>query len=322
MRQGRPSPLALPARPLPLLLDGGLATALEAVGQVLPSGLWSAGCLVSAPSAITRVHRSFLEAGADIIATAGYQASFGGFAREGFSDEEAAGFIRLAVHLAVAERDAFWAERVPTAGSPPTPAAPPLVAASVGPYGAFLADGSEYDGRYGLSVEELARFHRRRFRLLAESPADLIAFETIPSLPEAEALCRLLRETAGTWAWISFSCQDGGRISDGTPIEEAVELCMRSERLAAVGVNCTHPTFVTELVGRMRSATDLPIFAYPNSGETWDARSKRWKEEGISALAEFVPAWVKAGATGVGGCCRVGVREVRAMGRILARHRT
>jgi S-methylmethionine-dependent homocysteine/selenocysteine methylase len=200
-----------------VVLDGGLATALESHGQDLADPLWSARVLLEAPDLVRRVHMDYLAAGADCIATVTYQATFEGFTRRGLTDAEAGEAFHLAVRLALEARDDFWSEAGNRQGR-----LRPLVAASVGPYGAFLADGSEYTGAYDLDEAGLTAFHRRRWNLLAGSGVDLLACETIPSLVEARALLGLLSETAGRWAWLSFQCRDEARLADGTPLVEAV----------------------------------------------------------------------------------------------------
>lgn len=293
-----------------VILDGGLATALEDRGHALDDRLWSARLLVDAPDEIAAVHRAYLEAGADCVITGSYQATPQGFAEAGFSRAESLELLDRSVRLAIDARDAF----VERHGPDP---ARPLVAAGIGPYGAYLADGSEYTGDYDLGVDELADFHRLRFHRLAESEADLLALETIPSLPEARALAGLLTET-DAWAWLSFSCRDGGHLRDGASIEEAVHAVRDAPRVAAIGVNCTHPRHVAELVGRIRAVTDRPVLAYPNSGEDYDAESGSWSGDGASAAwAEGARAWVQGGATVVGGCCRVGPDTIAEMRRIL-----
>lgn len=285
----------------PLVLDGGLATRLESYGCDLGDGLWSARLLAEAPELIRRVHRDYFEAGADVAIAAGYQASIQAFTGRGASRAEAAGLVARSVELARAERDAFGAG---------------LVAAGVGPYGAALADGSEYTGDYGLDEDGLHSWHQERWRVLADAGADLLACETIPSMPEARALARLLSETPGARAWISFSCRDGEHINDGTPLREAVaELApLHSDgRLVAVGVNCTAPRHVPALVRTVAGAGVLAI-AYPNSGEVWDALSRRWS--GTGRPEEFggaAVAWYEAGAVLVGGCCRTGPEHIRSV---------
>ncbi|WP_285730110.1 homocysteine S-methyltransferase [Nocardiopsis sp. ATB16-24] len=285
----------------PLVLDGGLATRLEAYGCDLGGGLWSARLLAEAPELIRRAHRDYFEAGADVAIAAGYQASVSAFIARGRDRAEALALIARSVELARAERDAFGSG---------------LVAAGIGPYGAALADGSEYTGDYGLDEEDLYSWHRERWRVLADSGADLIACETIPSLPEALALARLLEETPGARAWISFSCRDGGRISDGTPMREAARALAplhTAGRLVAVGVNCTAPRHVPALV-RSVAEVGLPTVAYPNSGEVWSPARRSWT--GTSDPEEFGRAaagWHAAGAVLVGGCCRTGPEHIRAV---------
>ena len=293
-----------------VVLDGGLATTLESMGHVLDSELWSAEVLRTSPDDIRAVHTAFLDAGADCISTASYQASLPGLARRGIEADAAAGLLRHSVELAVQARDAFWAEPENRSGR-----YRPLVAASAGPYGAFLADGSEYDGRYGVERDALAAFHHPRLEVLAGTAADVLALETIPSLVETEALVQLLAAAPHPGAWISFSCGDGAHLWDGTAVEDAVRACVPEAGVVAVGVNCTAPAHVASLVGRVRRATDLPILAYPNSGEAYDSSARSWvgPPAGQQWL-DAVPEWVRAGARLVGGCCRVGpstIRDVR-----------
>jgi homocysteine S-methyltransferase len=292
-----------------VVLDGGLATALEAAGHMLDSALWSARLLLDAPDAVRAAHLAYLEAGADVITTASYQASFEGFAAAGLGAREAESLLRKSVDLALEAKRVFWSDERVRAGR-----AEPLVAASVGPYGAFLADGSEYDGRYMVGRAALAEFHRRRLHVLAGTAADLIAFETIPSQQEAEVAAELLAEVPNTWAWITFSCRDGKRLWDKCRIADAVRAVDGAANLAGVGLNCTAPRHVASLIAEVRSATGRPIVVYPNSGETYDAGSHRWV--GKPAGAEWVKGargWVAEGARVVGGCCRVGPRTIRKL---------
>ena len=306
------------ARGRPLIADGGLATALEACGHRLDTRLWSAELLVSNPGAIRRTHAEYLAAGADCISTASYQASFPGFRAQGYGDGDAAAFLELSVALAIEARDEFRAEQAGRTGR-----LRPLVAASAGPYGAYLGDGSEYDGRYGVEPRVLDEFHRRRFRLFARSDADLILCETIPSGLEVEVVLGILAETREAWAWVSFCCADGARLWDGTPVEAVARLCDRAERVAAVGVNCVAPAHVGELIGRIRGETDLPVIVYPNSGEVYDAHTGAWHWPANGARGAGEPTleardWIARGAAGVGGCCRVGPAGIRALRRQVA----
>lgn len=294
-----------------VLLDGGLATALEARGHDLDDPLWSARVLADRPEEIRAVHRLYLEAGADCIITAGYQATPQGFAEAGIPEPDALGLLDRSVRLGLEARDSFWTDTVP-AGR-----ARPLVAAGIGPYGAYLADGSEYTGDYDLDEAGLAAFHRLRFHRLAESPADLLALETIPSLPEVRALAGLLEET-DAWAWFSFSCGDGEHLRDGAPVEAAVRALAHTPRVAAIGVNCTHPSHVRELVTRIRAGTDRPVLAYPNSGEAYRAETRSWSGGPDTQWSEAARLWVEAGASIVGGCCRVGPEAIKALRRTLA----
>ena len=330
-----------------VLLDGGLATELEARGHELASSLWSARLLLDDPEAIRSAHAAYLEAGADVIVTASYQASFAGFAAAGLTDAEAVAALRRSSDLALAARDEYVARRgpasgavqrgpapgavqggIPEAGSASTSAPParPLVAAGIGPYGAYLADGSEYHGRYAVDREALADFHRRRFHLLADSGVDLLACETIPSRVEAEVLLSLLAEHDGAWAWFSFTCRDGERLRDGSSFAEAVAACSARDRVAAVGVNCTDPRYVAELTRRARAVTELPIVVYANSGERWDATARAWRPgERRDTDGEGPDAWLAgtlaahaAGARVLGGCCRVGPERIGELRRALA----
>lgn len=288
-----------PARPL--VLDGGLATRLESYGCDLGDALWSARLLVEDPGMIRRAHRDFFEAGADVAIAAGYQASVPALTAHGLPRAEALRVVARSVELARAERDAHGSG---------------LVAAGVGPYGAFLADGSEYTGSYGLDEEGLYRWHRERWHVLADSGADLLACETVPSLAEVRTLRRLLAETPGVRAWVSLTCRDDSRISDGTPLRDVVaELSPAYDEgsLVAVGVNCVGPSRVPALV-RTVAETGVDSVAYPNSGEVWDAASRRWT--GTSEPGEFGAAaveWWRAGAVLVGGCCRTGPEHIAAV---------
>jgi homocysteine S-methyltransferase len=296
-----------------VVLDGGLATALEAQGQDLNDPLWSARVLLDAPEIVRRVHLDYLAAGADCIATVTYQATFEGMARRGLTDTEAEEVLRSAVSLAVEARDAFWADPSNREGR-----IRPLVAASVGPYGAYLADGSEYSGMYGLTEDALYEFHRRRWHILADTGADLMGCETIPSAVEARALLRLLAETPGRWAWLSFQCRDGAHLADGTPLVGVVRLCSRAERVAGVGVNCVPPRLVDALLEAAVGEARVPVVAYPNSGEAYDPTTKAWRSGvGGPDPAEAAPDWRDHGARVLGGCCRTGPHTIARMRKAL-----
>ena len=255
-----------------VILDGALATELERRGANLNDALWSARILLEDPDLIRKVHYDYLVAGADVITTASYQATFEGFARRGLDHEQAAELMRLSVRLALEARDAFWAEPANRAGR-----VRPLVAASVGPYGAYLADGSEYRGDYGLSAAELMDFHRPRMAVLATSGADLLACETLPCQVEGEALVALLAEFPGMPAWLSFSCRSGEEVSDGGPFAACAALANGSDQIVAVGVNCTAPRYVEQgWLAAARVATQKPLPLLPaGAGEAWDLLEHR-----------------------------------------------
>jgi len=290
----------------PVVLDGGLATQLEARGHDISTALWSAELLRSNPEAIVDVHRAYLEAGAEVVISASYQASRAGFEELGASAREADRLIASSVALARRARREFAADH-PDAG-------PRLVAASVGPYGAVLHDGSEYTGDYGVSKEALERFHAPRLGVLDRAGADLLACETIPCRDEADVLAELL-EGVQTPAWVAFSCRDGTTINDGTPIAEVAAAFAEHPAVLALGVNCTPPRFATSLIGELRrAAPGKSVVVYPNSGERYDAATGTWS--GTSSADEFATyaaEWARAGATLIGGCCRVGPAHVRSM---------
>ncbi len=293
-----------------MILDGAMATELERRGCDLRDPLWSAKVLIEAPEMIKSAHAAYFAAGADCAITASYQATFQGFARRGLSEAEAADLMRLSVRLAVEARDEFWADPANRAGRPR-----PLVAASIGPYGAYLADGSEYRGDYGLSEEELCAFHRPRLAMLASSGADLLACETIPCLVEARALAGLLAEEyPDRRAWVSFSARDARHTCHGEPLADCARLLDRYEQVAAIGINCTAPRYVADLIEVARAATSKPIIVYPNSGETYRAEDSRW--EGASeagAFADWAPLWYERGARIIGGCCRTTPADIQAI---------
>lgn len=292
-----------------VILDGALATELERRGCDLNDPLWSARVLLETPELIRQVHADYFQAGADCAITASYQATFEGFARRGLTQTQAADLMQLSVKLAREARDAFW--RVP---ENQIGRVKPFVAASVGAYGAFLADGSEYRGDYGLSESQLMAFHRPRLAVLAASGADILACETIPSLLEATALAKLLEEFPGTTAWISFSAKDGVRVNNGETFAECVQALENFGQVIAVGINCTPPQYIADLLRSARGLTQKPIVVYPNSGETYNPTLKRWSgEETCQSFATDARVWFEAGANLIGGCCRTNPEHIRAL---------
>ncbi len=296
-----------------VLLDGGLATELEARGCDISGSLWSARVLRTAPDAIEQLHYDYFAAGACVAITASYQASYEGFAAAGIDAEETTRLLRLSVELAQSARARYRRDH-------PEDPRELLVAASVGPYGAISHDGAEYRGDYGLTVDALVDFHVGRFGVLAASGADLLACETIPTLDEARAYARLLNDHPGAKAWLSFTSPDGVSTSRGEPLEEAASLADRAPNVIAVGVNCVKPEVVGTAVRTLAARTKKPIVVYPNSGERWDAGDESW--HGAPAherLAALAPGWVAAGARLVGGCCRTGPADIRALADALVR---
>ncbi|MFD9428232.1 MULTISPECIES: homocysteine S-methyltransferase [unclassified Streptomyces] len=290
-----------------VLLDGGLSNQLEAQGCDLSDALWSARLLADAPEQIEAAHLAYVRAGAQVLITAGYQATFEGFARYGIGRARAEELLARSVELARAAGDAARRE---------SPGREIWVAASVGPYGAMLADGSEYRGRYGLTVRELADFHRPRVAALAAAGPDVLALETVPDLDEAEALLRVTEE-CGLPVWLSYSVE-GDRTRAGQPLQEAFALAAGREQVVAVGVNCCDPGDVERAVEIAAAETGKPVVAYPNSGERWDAGGRGWTGESTFD-PERVRSWTAAGARLVGGCCRVGPGRIAELAGLLER---
>jgi homocysteine S-methyltransferase len=292
-----------PFAPFPevVVLDGGLATELEARGADLSDDLWSARLLLDDPQLIVDVHRAYVDAGADVVIGASYQASFEGLARRGLDHPAATALLERSVALA---REGAQGRA--------------LVSASVGPYGAVLANGAEYTGDYGLGDADTARavlrdFHGPRAEALAAAGPDLFAVETIPSIVEAEALLQVLDALPDTPAWISFSCGDEMHLNDGTLFVDAVDVATGHASVVAVGVNCTSPMAVPGLVRAAAGRTDLPVVVYPNRGGTWDPGPKRWigndLPDGLGPLALELRL---AGARLIGGCCGTRPADIKA----------
>ena len=292
-----------------LVIDGALATELERRGCDLKDSLWSAKILLEQPEKIKQVHYDYFKAGADCAITASYQATIAGFAKRGLSEAEAVALMKKSVTLAKEARDEFWAVEANRAGR-----VKPFVAASVGPYGAYLANGEEYTGNYGLTEKELMDFHRPRMRALIEAGADLLACETIPCLIEAQALVKLLGEFQSVHAWISFSCRDEAHVCEGDRFEDCIRQIEASPFVDAVGVNCTSPRFIPALIREAKKATQKPVLVYPNSGETYDAAKSDWDGHRIyESFGEEAKEWYNAGARLIGGCCRTTPEDIQAI---------
>ncbi len=301
-----------------MILDGALATELEQRGCDLRDPLWSARVLIEAPDLIRSVHADYFTAGADCAITASYQATYPGFARRGLDTQQSTELLQQAVRLATTARDVFWADSANHTGR-----SRPLVAASIGPYGAFLADGSEYRGDYGLSIQDLIDFHRPRMTALVAAGPDVLACETIPCLEEALALVALLREFPDITAWISFTTRDEEHTAQGDSLSACATRLDAEPQVAAIGVNCTPPHRIPAIMRQLAATTRKPLLAYPNSGETYHADTNDWS--GMAECAAFgaqAHTWYTAGARILGGCCRTGpehIREIAGWVRALAR---
>ncbi|RIK30748.1 MAG: homocysteine S-methyltransferase [Anaerolineae bacterium] len=292
-----------------LVIDGALATELERRGYDLKDDLWSAKILLEQPEAIRQLHYDYFKAGADCAITASYQATIEGFKKRDLNEREAIALIQKSVALAAEARDEFWADKANRRGR-----VKPFIAASIGPYGAFLADGSEYRGDYGLTEKELMDFHRPRMSALLEAKPDLLACETIPSLVEAQALSKLLQEFPNISAWFSFSARDEKHISEGQPFADCVRMLENNPQIAAIGINCTSPQYIPALMQIGKQETDTPLLTYPNLGERYDAEKNDW--DGKPATASFgeeAKLWYQAGARLIGGCCRTSPEDIRVI---------
>lgn len=292
-----------------VILDGALATELEQRGCDINNSLWSATILAKNPEIIKSVHLDYFLCGADCAITASYQATIEGFVKNGYSEKEARNLITKSVQIAKEARDEFWADE-----NNRTNRVYPLVAASVGPYGAYLADGSEYRGNYNIGHEELKNFHRDRIKLLVDAGCDILACETIPCLEEAKALVEVLKEFEGIYCWISFSCKSKTQISDNTLIKDCGEYLENCEQVAAVGINCTPPQYVESLINELKPTTNKPIVVYPNSGQEYDATTKEWSGNSESkCYGQLSKVWYEAGAKLIGGCCQTTPDDIKAI---------
>ena len=272
-------------------LDGGLSTALENNGNKLITSLWTGELIRSNPAEITKAHLDFINAGAEIIITSAYQLSYPGCGERGWSEQETDQALITSTQLA---KDA-----VDQSGKAVK------VAASVGPYGASLADGSEYKGNYGVSKSVLKDFHARRLEVLIATSPDLLALETMPDTFEVEVLLELLKDCS-TPFWVSYSCKEGNQTNAGQSFADAVSL---AQPALAVGINCTKPELIEELLQSAKS--DKPFVVYPNSGRIWDAEKKQWLGSASTGFnQELIKSWQVSGAEYIGGCCGIGAKEI------------
>ena len=297
----------------PLLLDGGLSNELEKLGCDLNHELWTAKTLTTDIDKVVQLHLNYLKAGAKIISTIGYQASIPGLIKEGWTKNDGKELILKSVWAAEEARRIY--------GSANGENSKILIAASIGPYGAYLADGSEYKGGYGINDQSLIDFHEERIALLNDSNADILAFETFPDYMEAQVISDLTSNIDKP-AWISFTTRNEREISDGTPIEKCAELFADHEYIFAIGVNCLPPDRVSTMIKRIKSRSkDKRIIVYPNSGDLFDSLNQTWKtdEDLVSSLVPFIDEWITLGADIIGGCCRVGPADIKKMSSYLSK---
>ncbi|MCQ8833346.1 homocysteine S-methyltransferase [Streptomyces malaysiensis] len=349
------TPLAAALEHGPLVLDGGLSNQLEAQGCDLSDELWSARLLADDPGQIEAAHTAYARAGARVLITSSYQATYEGFAHRGLGHEEATALLRRSVELArmaaeravvepmaagraavegveagraavertaavraVVERaEAGQTDPGGAGGGGDVGAGSVWVAASVGPYGAMLADGSEYRGRYGLSVAELTRFHRPRIEALAAAGPDALALETVPDADEAAAMLSAV-EGCGVPVWLSYSIA-GETTRAGQPLRDAFALAAGVDQVIAVGVNCCEPGDADRAVEIAAGITGKPVVVYPNSGEEWDVAARSWRGRSTFDPGR-VRAWGDAGARLIGGCCRVGPERIAELAAVVRSH--
>jgi homocysteine S-methyltransferase len=272
-------------------LDGGLSTALENNGNKLTTSLWTGELILVNPSEITKAHLDFINAGADIIITSSYQISYLGCSKRGWSESKTDQALRGSTQLA---KDAVLKSGKSV-----------KVASSIGPYGAALADGSEYKGNYGVTKSALKDFHARRLEVLISTSPDLLALETMPDTFEVELLLELLSDCPIPY-WVSYSCKAGNQTNAGQSFTEAVSLVKDA---MAVGINCTAPELITDLL--LSAKSDKAYVVYPNSGRSWNAKTKEWEGSSEAGFDELlIKSWISAGAQIIGGCCGIGADEI------------
>lgn len=290
------------------VLDGGMATELERRGCDISGPLWSAHVLDTAPEKIAEVHLDYLRAGADCISTVSYQVSATGYTELGRPTADAAIAQRQSVAVAAAARERYRAEHDRRI----------FIAASLGPYGAALHNGAEFHGRYDIGFDQLVAFHSERLTVIAETDADLVALETVPSLEESRAIATALSGFSELRAWVSFTCKDAAQVAHGERLAECAALLDGVSPVIAVGINCTAPRLIERLIAEAKAGTTKPILVYPNSGELWDAANRRWyASSNLDEFAAMAERWYAAGAQAVGGCCRTTPAHIRCVRKAL-----
>ena len=290
-----------------MIIDGSMSTALEALGADLNNSLWTASVLRNQPQLVRQVHYDYFKAGADCGITCSYQATIPGLVEAGCSEEEAEELIIRSVTLLKEARDQWWNEEGRKSGRPY-----PLCLASVGPYGAYLADGSEYTGNYSMDHDRLWNFHYRRMELLQQAGADILLIETQPALTEA-LVASEIAESLNADYWVSFTCLNGTHTCANDSVRECAQILSEDHpHLKMIGVNCTKPEYIVSLIGELKKGTDVPIGVYPNSGEIYDPVSKIWTsaETGMD-FGSYAFSYMTAGADAAGGCCTTTCAHIR-----------
>ncbi len=287
-----------------IIIDGALASELQRRGCDLNDSLWSAKVLIEQPDLIRQVHYDYFKAGADCATTASYQASPLGFAKKGISLDESIKLIKKSVELAQQAKEQYLTQIGKNK--------PLFIAGSVGPYGAYLADGSEYTGNYQLSEEKFIEFHQIRIQALIDAKADILACETLPNFAEIKALVKVLKQYPTMTAWFSFTLKDANHLSDGTPLKEVIDYLNNVDQVVSVGINCIALEEVTAALTVLQTLTRKPLIVYPNSGEQYDPTTKQWHKnhQHNCTFKNQLPTWLKLGAKLIGGCCQTTPKDI------------
>lgn len=275
-----------------VILDGSMSRLLEEQGLEINHRLWTALALVEQPEAIYQVHKQYFDAGANVAITASYQATVKSFEDVGYSEKQAIACIERSVTLAKkAKQDSKGGQAK-------------WIAGSIGPYGAYLSDGSEYTGAYQISDYELKDFHEERIKALIASGVDVLAIETIPRLDELRVILNIIA-VINFPVWVSISLKDTAHLANGDSLADFQQLVEQDQNVIAYGINCVSPQLVAPVIENLSVAATKPLVAYPNSGAIFDAVTKTWSEE-ISVEQVFstdARCWHQKGAKLIGGCC-------------------
>lgn len=294
-----------------MIIDGALASELQRRGCDLNDSLWSAKVLIEQPELIQQVHYDYFKAGADCAITASYQATPMGFAQKGIELEESIKLIKTSVKLAQQAKMQYLNDIKQDKAL--------LIAGSVGPYGAYLANGSEYTGDYQLSESEFIAFHKDRVTALIDAGVDILACETMPSFLEIKALVKLIQQFPMVNCWFSLTLKDQQHISDGTPLTEVIEYLNSIEQIVSVGINCIALEKVTPALEVLSKLTSKPLIVYPNSGEQYDPTTKQWHKNHHHncTFANQLDTWIKLGAKLIGGCCQTTPEDIVEIHQLL-----